>query len=94
MSVLSLPLKAARDPVGVLCIACSEPLTLDPDTVGMLLSMGNQIATAIERARLYEETRALSLQDPLTSIANRRLMEICSIVTWRNRDATMSRCLW
>ncbi|MBU1986360.1 MAG: GGDEF domain-containing protein, partial [Proteobacteria bacterium] len=39
-------------------------------------ALGQQVGLAIDNARLYEQTRISSLHDPLTGIANRRMMEI------------------
>jgi diguanylate cyclase (GGDEF)-like protein/PAS domain S-box-containing protein len=71
-----IPLKAKDRIVGVLCLFLTADVDVDDRVVKLLLSIGNQIALAIDNARLYEETRALSLLDPLTGLANRRMMEI------------------
>lgn len=46
------------------------------DKIHLLTVIGNQIGIAVENARLYEETKYLALYDPLTGVANRRLMDI------------------
>jgi diguanylate cyclase (GGDEF)-like protein len=49
---------------------------IDESRLNLLTSIGNQIGIAIDNAKLYEETKALSLLDPLTGLANRRMMDI------------------
>jgi diguanylate cyclase (GGDEF)-like protein/PAS domain S-box-containing protein len=71
-----IPLKSKDRVAGVLCLYLTADVDVDDSLIRLLLSIGNQIALAIDNARLYEETRALSLHDPLTGLANRRLMEI------------------
>jgi diguanylate cyclase (GGDEF)-like protein/PAS domain S-box-containing protein len=71
-----IPLKAKDRVTGVLCLYLTVDVDVEDSLIKLLLSIGNQIALAIDNARLYEETRALSLLDPLTGLANRRLMEI------------------
>jgi diguanylate cyclase (GGDEF)-like protein/PAS domain S-box-containing protein len=71
-----IPLKTKDRIAGVLCLYLTADVDVDDSLIKLLLSIGNQIALAIDNARLYEETRALSLLDPLTGLANRRLMEI------------------
>jgi diguanylate cyclase (GGDEF)-like protein/PAS domain S-box-containing protein len=71
-----IPLKAKDRVAGVLCLYLTVDVDVDDSLIKLLLSIGSQIALAIDNARLYEETRALSLHDPLTGLANRRLMEI------------------
>ncbi len=53
-----------------------EGVELSGINIETLLSIGGQIGIAIENARLYEETKVLSLHDSLTGLANRRYMEI------------------
>jgi len=74
-SEFSIPLKIQDKIIGVLDI---ESLRMDafPKSVrNLLVALGAQIAMAIERSRLFEETRRLSTEDPLTSAINRRIME-------------------
>ena len=73
---LIVPLKAASGVVGVLCLYLPPQTTAGEGAVNLLLSIGSQIGIAIENAQLYETTRALSLRDPLTGLANRRLLQI------------------
>jgi len=74
-SEFSIPLKIQNKIIGVLDI---ESLLMDafPKSVrNLLVALGAQIAMAIERSRLFEETRRLSTEDPLTGAVNRRIME-------------------
>ncbi len=60
--------------LGVLIVAgCAHPF--DHEQIGMLASMADSAAVAIENASLFEEVRGLSLTDPLTGLANRRALE-------------------
>lgn len=69
-----VPLQAKRRLVGVLCLYLPPNTEVSKATRGLLITLGNQIGMAIDNATLYEETRALSLHDPLTGFANRRHM--------------------
>lgn len=71
-----VPLKAINKLVGVLYLYLSTDFEIDENKKKMLLSIGSQIGMAIDNARLYEETKLLTLRDPLTGLANRRLMEM------------------
>lgn len=73
---ICIPLKATNRPVGVLSLYLKPDFEIDESKKKMLLSIGSQIGIAIENARLYEETKLLSLHDPLTGLANRRLMQV------------------
>ncbi len=71
-----IPLKVFNKSIGVLYLYLPADIEIDENKVRLLLSIGNQIGIAINNAKLYKETRALSLHDPLTGLANRRLMDI------------------
>lgn len=71
-----IPLKAKDTVVGVLYLYLPADIEVSKNVITLLNGIGNQIGVAIENARLYEETKALSLRDSLTGLANRRLMEI------------------
>lgn len=73
---LIVPLKAAKKLVGVLYLYTSAGAVVDENKIRMLSSIGNMIGVVLENARLHAETKALSLKDPLTGLANRRLMDI------------------
>lgn len=71
-----IPLKAVNKLIGVLYLYLKSEMAVDENTRKLLTTIGNQIGIAIENAKNYEETKTLSLMDPLTGLANRRLMQI------------------
>ena len=71
-----IPLKVANRVLGVLYLYTPCNSEVDEKTINMLIAIGNQIGIAIDNAMLYEQTKALSLQDPLTKLANRNLMNV------------------
>lgn len=71
-----IPLLSGRKVVGVLYLYLPAGTEVEERNRELLKSIGNQIGLAVDNARLYEETKDLSLQDPLTGLANRRYMEM------------------
>ena len=72
-----VPLKVKEKVIGVLCLFTSPDFSGMPeDKLNLLSAIGNQVGIAMENVRLYEQTRFLSLYDPLTNVANRRLMDM------------------
>ena len=49
---------------------------IDDEDVKLLEAVAPQVSTALENARLYEETANLALTDPLTGLGNRRAFEM------------------
>lgn len=73
--VAAVPLMFRDRALGAL-FASKETEPFTEEQVQLLEALGQQAATAIENARLFEEVRRSSLTDPLTELANRRhLME-------------------
>jgi diguanylate cyclase (GGDEF)-like protein len=71
-----VPLTSANKVIGVLYLYLPADIELDDFKKDLLQSIGNQVGMAIDNARLYGETRKMSLHDPLTGLANRRFMDI------------------
>ncbi len=72
-----VPLRAKEKVMGVLCLYTSPDFSgMSEDKVTLLSAIGNQVGIAMENVRLYEQTRFLSLYDPLTNVANRRFMDM------------------
>ncbi len=71
-----VPLLSGKKVLGVLYLYLPAGTEVDESNRELLKSIGNQIGLAVDNARLYEETKRLSLHDPLTGLANRRGMEI------------------
>lgn len=69
-----VPLKAFNRVVGVLCLYVPVATVVEERTIELLYAIGSQLGVAINNALLYEQTKELSLHDPLTGLANRRLM--------------------
>lgn len=53
-SLVSVPLKAKGNPVGVMTLTSQVKARFGPETLGLLAAIGNQIGVAIENAKLYE----------------------------------------
>ena len=71
-----VPLKAMDKVVGVLYLYTIPGTRVDDDKKKLFATIGGQLGVAIENARLFEKTKELSLQDPLTGLANRSFMNI------------------
>ncbi|MBI5871060.1 MAG: diguanylate cyclase [Actinobacteria bacterium] len=71
-----VPLKVAEQTVGVLYLYTPAEEKIEERHVKLLESIGNLLGVAIANARLFEETKRLSLHDPLTGLANRNLMNL------------------
>jgi len=71
-----VPIKSAQKVVGVLFLYLPADTEAGEFNTNLLESIANQIGMAIDNARLYSEAKRLSLHDPLTGLANRRLMFI------------------
>jgi len=73
---LIVPLTSGARVMGVLFLYLPPGVTIGETYLSLLRSLGNQIGMAIDNARLYEETKQLSLHDPLTGLANRRHLDL------------------
>ncbi len=71
-----LPLKGMEEVKGVLAFTCSEQFKMDENKEKILRTISGLIGVALDNAALHEKTKVLSLSDPLTGIANRRLMDM------------------
>jgi len=71
-----VPLKTADRVFGVLYLYLPPDAELKESMLTTLMTIGDQIGAAINNSMLYEETRELSLRDPLTGLANRRMISI------------------
>ena len=73
-----IPLKEAGQVVGVLCLYTQPGGQTDYDErfLNFLSTVGNQIGMGINSVYLHEKTKSMALHDPLTGLANRRLMKI------------------
>ncbi len=71
-----IPLTARGRVIGVLYLYLPADFQIDEGKLKLFDSIGVQIGIALENAKLYEETKRFSLYDPLTGLANRRMMKI------------------
>ncbi len=71
-----IPLKARDMVVGVLYLYMPVDFEINERKLRLLNSIGNQIGISVDNAKLYADTKKSSLHDPLTGLANRRLMHI------------------
>lgn len=71
-----VPIKAESRVIGVLCLYLSPGGGIDEQKKRLLYSIGNQLGVVISNAKLFDETRRLALHDSLTTLPNRRYMEI------------------
>lgn len=71
-----IPLKSQDVLEGVLYLYLLPDAIVSARKRKLFQAIGDQIGMMLGNARLFEETRSLSLRDPLTGLANRRLLEI------------------
>jgi signal transduction histidine kinase len=61
-SVASIPIRSREKVVGVMSILSHGQRRFTPAEIDLLTAIGNQIGTAIENARLYQEVRLAALE--------------------------------
>jgi diguanylate cyclase (GGDEF)-like protein len=71
-SYLAIPLIVQDRALGCMNLYMTERHEYGSDEIQLLSTFASQAAVAIENARLFEETRQLSITDPLTGLANHR----------------------
>ncbi len=90
-SELAVPLKIGRRVIGVLDVQSDELNAFDPDDVAVLQILGDQVAIAIENARLFEETLARTREVMALAETGRKLastLELDAVL-----DSIMDACL-
>lgn len=75
-SEAAIPMIVRNEVIGVLDIESEKLNAFSERDLRMFTVFASQAAIAIENARLYNETKALSLTDSLTNIANRRHFDL------------------
>ena len=75
-SEVAIPLKIENKTIGVLDVESKEYDGFSEWEIKLLTSIAAQLAIAIEKSRLFEKTKVLSLTDPLTELPNRRHFDI------------------
>lgn len=71
-SWLGVPLILQGKTIGLLAIDSSEPGDFDEKDIQIATEFANQVSIALENARIFRETQAQAIIDPLTKIYNRR----------------------
>jgi diguanylate cyclase (GGDEF)-like protein len=71
-SVFVLPLVYERDVLGMVVLLFEKTNTLGTHEIELLAVLGNQAATSIANAKLYEEIERLAVTDGLTGLFNHR----------------------
>ncbi|MEW6088017.1 MAG: diguanylate cyclase [bacterium] len=71
-----IPIKDSEGICGVVCLYTPKDIKVSERKIQLLKTVGMQLGIAIEKSKLYEKTKDLSLHDALTGLANRRLMDI------------------
>ncbi len=85
-SFLSIPLKYKNSVIGVLNVSNDTPNSLTKKDIDFLTAICAQIAVVIENARLYEQTKELSITDDLTGLFNRRHMRAVLDKEWERSN--------
>ncbi|MEP0806450.1 MAG: diguanylate cyclase [Chloroflexota bacterium] len=76
-SWLGVPLIVRDQLIGLLAIDSVEPFHFTDANIELVSAFADQVAVAIENARLFDETQRLAITDGLTGLYNRRhFMEI------------------
>ncbi len=70
--LLSIPMLQGSELLGVLNFERRQKADFDREEIEYFAAVADQVAIAVQNARLHEQTVALSITDPLTGIPNRR----------------------
>ncbi|MBV9101186.1 MAG: diguanylate cyclase [Candidatus Dormibacteraeota bacterium] len=75
VTTLAVPMVVGARVVGVIELTAAKPVRLTRDVLDVIESLAGQAASAIEAARLHQQTEELSLTDALTHLPNRRRLD-------------------
>lgn len=56
-SIISVPMQAKKTTLGTMTLFSSTKVTVSPNDIALLTSIGHQIGVSVENARLYEDAR-------------------------------------
>ncbi|HWP56444.1 MAG TPA: ATP-binding protein [Candidatus Acidoferrales bacterium] len=56
-AVIEVPVRADHEVIGLLQLASRTPRRFKPEEINLLLTIGNQLGLAVQKAQLYEQTR-------------------------------------
>lgn len=90
---MGIPLIWREKVIGCMTVDSRSPNAYDEDTANYALAFANQVASAIQIARLFSELQSLALSDPLTGAINRRQffeMAASLIAKTKNENQTIS----
>jgi diguanylate cyclase (GGDEF)-like protein len=82
-SFLSVPLVFKKDTLGVINFHRPNTDAFSEEENRLLKLVANQVALAIENAKLYTQARDLSIKDELTSLYNRRHFQTVLQIEWK-----------
>ncbi len=71
-SELDVPIRIGEKIIGVLDVQSTELNAFDESDLATLQTLADQLAVAMENARLYQETKRLAITDSLTGLYNLR----------------------
>ncbi len=69
-----LPLVAKGQSIGLVELFSTSAIAWSDEVLGLVRTMANEAAMALENARLYEDARKLADRDPLTGFYNHRFL--------------------
>ena len=69
-----LPLVAKGESIGLVELFSKSAIAWSDELLGLVRTMANEAAMALENARLYEDARKLADRDPLTGFYNHRFL--------------------
>ena len=61
-SFITVPVRASGDMLGIIQLASRTPRQFRPEEVNLLETIGNQMGVALQKAKLYEETRRQAVE--------------------------------
>lgn len=96
-SFLAAPLRYKGEVLGVIHFGRNRPHAFSSPELKMLTLVASQVALSMANARLYTQTRELSVTDELTNVFNRRHFAQVLQLEWKRavrfrRDLTLLMC--
>jgi diguanylate cyclase (GGDEF)-like protein len=69
---MGLPLRVHGEPIGYLTVDSTHVGAYGPQDAALVQAFADEVAIAIENARLFQQVQHLAITDPLTGLRNRR----------------------